>query len=144
MKRLSKTQCEALLSAHERMLVLFSGDQRLVYSPYEEGDTFVLRPDQQKVLVPLSFFEDNEGRENRLLFHLYQTLALYPDWQKSPSAYLHRLNNYNHEIETAAKAYLEKVKEDTDSRHILTLSTCSSDEEELRTVVITAYQMPEE
>lgn len=39
---------------------------------------------------------------------------------------------------------LEKVKEDTDSRHILTLSTCSSDEEELRTVVITAYQMPEE
>ena len=112
MKRLSKTQCEALLSAHERMLVLFSGDQRLVYSPYEEGDTFVLRPDQQKVLVPLSFFEDNEGRENRLLFHLYQTLALYPDWQKSPSAYLHRLNNYNHEIETAAKAYLEKVKEE--------------------------------
>lgn len=111
MKKTSKKECEALLAAKEQMLVLFSGDQRLKYTVYETGDVFHILPEKQQVLVPLSFFEDNPDNQNRLLFHLYQTLALYPDWQKNASVYLSRKKTFMDVIDRVSQAYLAKVKE---------------------------------
>ncbi|MEE8807267.1 MAG: vWA domain-containing protein [Lactimicrobium sp.] len=109
MSEMPKEKCEALLAEEERMLTAFSGDQRLMYEVSETQETFVLLPEQQKVIVPLAFFQENGLDESALLYHLYSTLALYPDEQKYPSLYLKRTERFEKECEEITSCYLQKV-----------------------------------
>lgn len=110
--------CRSVLEREERMLVLFSGDARLTYIPDQEGERFELLPKEQKVTVPLLFFQQMGNRtagisafpESRLLWHLYETLALYPDWQRRPDLYLAREETFRPEAEEMTAYFLEKVK----------------------------------
>lgn len=107
--------CRGVLEREERMLVLFSGDARLTYVPDREGEHFELLPKEQKVTVPLLFFQQIGNRaggisESRLLWHLYETLALYPDWQRHPDLYLAREETFRPEAEEMTAYFLEKVK----------------------------------
>ena len=75
----------------------------------DQQETFVLLPDEQRVIVPLAFFQDNGLDESELLYHLYSTLALYPDEQKYPSLYLHRTEQFENACEKITSCYLQKV-----------------------------------
>ncbi len=44
------------------------------------------------------------------MWHLYETLALYPDWQKHPEAYLARAEYFRAETEELTGHFLAKVK----------------------------------
>lgn len=109
MGEITKEACEALLAREQRMLTLFSGDQRLMYEVSDQQETFVLLPDEQRVIVPLAFFQDNGLDESELLYHLYSTLALYPDEQKYPSLYLHRPEQFENACEKITSCYLQKA-----------------------------------
>lgn len=117
-----------LLEREEQMLVLFSGDVRLNYVPDESSEHFELLPKEQKVIVPLLFFQqmgagalpsgkpgEKSGTtfgisETRLLWHLYETLALYPDWQRHPERYLNRAETFRPEAEEMTRYFLRKVQ----------------------------------
>lgn len=104
-------KCAQILTRQERMLVLFSGDMRLTYEVDRRGEQFVLLPKEQKVLVPLLFFQQIHADEDKLLWHLYQELALYPDWQRHPEAYLSRGESFRYETEELAGYFLKRVKD---------------------------------
>ena len=104
-------KCAQILTRQERMLLLFSGDMRLTYEVDRQGEQFVLLPKEQKVLVPLLFFQQIQADEDKLLWHLYQELALYPDWQRHPEAYLARGEQFRYETEELAGYFLNKVKD---------------------------------
>ena len=104
-------KCAQILTRQERMLVLFSGDMRLTYEVDRRGEQFVLLPKEQKVLVPLLFFQQIHADEDKLLWHLYQELALYPDWQRYPEAYIAREKQFSYETEELAGYFLKKVKD---------------------------------
>ncbi|HAC61602.1 MAG TPA: hypothetical protein DCF66_05525, partial [Lachnospiraceae bacterium] len=74
------------------------------------GEQFVLLPKEQKVLVPLLFFQQIHADEDKLLWHLYQELALYPDWQRHPETYLSREESFRYETEELAGYFLKRVK----------------------------------
>ena len=104
-------KCAQILTRQERMLILFSGDMRLTYEVDRQGEQFVLLPKEQKVLVPLLFFQQIHADEDKLLWHLYQELALYPDWQRHPEAYLSRGESFRYETEELAGYFLKRVKD---------------------------------
>lgn len=110
LKKEAGEKCARLLSRESDLLVLFSGDRGLVYEPDENGEHFAIRPKERKVWIPLDFFRTRKWSERRLLFHLFGTLALYPDWRRSPELYLGRLRNYHAEMEEIAGCFLRKVK----------------------------------
>lgn len=101
---------QSLLSRQQDMLTLFSGDQRLVYQLDRKGEHFVLRPSSLTVDVPLLFFRSMPYSQNRFLFHLYQTLALYPDWQKAPGQYLNRVSSFQSDADEMAFYFLTRVQ----------------------------------
>ena len=103
-------KCAQILTRQERMLILFSGDMRLTYEVDRQGEQFVLLPKEQKVLVPLLFFQQIHADEDKLLWHLYQELALYPDWQRHPETYLSREESFRYETEELAGYLLKRVK----------------------------------
>ena len=103
-------KCAQILTRQERMLILFSGDMRLTYEVDRQGEQFVLLPKEQKVLVPLLFFQQIHADEDKLLWHLYQELALYPDWQRHPETYLSREESFRYETEELAGYFLKRVK----------------------------------
>ena len=104
-------KCAQILTRQERMLILFSGDMRLTYEVDRQGEQFVLLPKEQKVLVPLLFFQQIHADEDKLLWHLYQELALYPDWQRHPETYLSREESFRYETEELAGYFLKRVKD---------------------------------
>lgn len=101
---------QALLTRSHDMLTLFSGDQRLTCQLDDTLEHFVLQPSRLTVLVPMLFFRSMPFSQNRFLFHLYETLALYPDWRKAPEAYLNRAEAFRPDAEEMAAYFLAKVR----------------------------------
>lgn len=103
-------QYQSILDHQKDMLTLFSGDQRLVYQLDTRGEHFVLQPKNLTVLVPVLFFQSQRYSENRFLFHLYEALALYPDYRRSPERYLNRPDAFRPDAEAITAYFLEKVR----------------------------------
>lgn len=105
-----KKKYQKYLTDAQDMLVLFSGDGRLSYVLSPDTEEFDIRPAARKVIVPLPFFQSAPFSENRFLFHLYDVLALYPDYAKEPEAYgEHRGDRFLREADGMAAYYLDRV-----------------------------------
>jgi hypothetical protein len=106
-----RKECERILAAHEDLLRLFSGDGRLRYVCDGKAKTFELHPRALTVTVPIAFFMEFPFSEDRFLFHVYETLALYPDWRANPDAYLGRYDECLPEAQELTQALLRRVRE---------------------------------
>jgi hypothetical protein len=103
--------CEKMVAAHEELLELFSGDARLQYVCDAKAERFSIQPTELKVTVPVAFFQEAPFSEDRLLFHLYETLALYPDWRRDPELFLARPETFLPEAQELASCFLARVQE---------------------------------
>lgn len=103
--------CEKMVAAHEELLELFSGDARLQYVCDAKAERFSIQPSELTVTVPVAFFQEAPFSEDRLLFHLYETLALYPDWRQDPELYLARPETFLPEAQELASCFLARVRE---------------------------------
>jgi hypothetical protein len=106
-----RKQCEEILAAHEQLIVLFSGDMRLHTVLDDKAERFELRPKEPSLIVPLAFFQEMPFSEDRFLFHIYEALALYPDWRAHPGIYLARPETFLPEAQELTQALLNRVGE---------------------------------
>ncbi len=103
-------QCAKILERQEQMLLLFSGDARLTYTLDDTGEQFAFFPERQEMRIPLAFFQEIHADETKLLWHLYEALALYPDWQENAGLYIRRPEVFRPEAEDLTQAYLNRAK----------------------------------
>ena len=106
-----RKECEQILAAHADLLELFSGDGRLQHVCDEKAEHFAIEPSALRVVVPLAFFQEAPFSESRFLFHVYETLALYPDWRAHPDCYLARPDTFLPEAQELTQCVLKRVRE---------------------------------
>lgn len=106
-----RKECEQILAAHADLLTLFSGDGRLHYVCDEKAERFAIETRGLRVVVPLAFFQEAPFSESRFLFHVYETLALYPDWREHPGRYLARPDTFLPEAQELTQCVLKRVRE---------------------------------
>ncbi len=104
-------RCEDIIKAHSDLIVLFSGDMRLRLVTDAKAERFELRPEEPSLVVPLAFFQEAPFSEDRFLFHIYEALALYPDWRAHPDLSLAREKTFLPEAQELTQAVLSRVRE---------------------------------
>lgn len=105
----ARKTCQQMLDREQSMLLLFSRDQRLSYQADLNISQFSIQPDNQKVIVPASYFREQNFTETQMLFNLYALLALYPDWRRSPERYLERDRTWRLEARQITSFYQDLV-----------------------------------
>ncbi|MGN0287069.1 MAG: vWA domain-containing protein [Atopobiaceae bacterium] len=106
-----RKRCEDIIRAHEDLIVLFSGDMRLRLVLDQKAERFGLRPQEPSLVVPLAFFQEAPFSEDRFLYHIYEALALYPDWRAHPGSYLARQKAFLPEAQELTQALLDRTSE---------------------------------
>ena len=104
-----RKRCEGIMKAHADLITLFSGDMRLRLVTDDKAERFELRPEEPSLIVPLAFFQEAPFSEDRFLFHIYEALALYPDWRAHPAAYLAREKTFLPEAQELTQAVLDRI-----------------------------------
>lgn len=88
---------ELFIEKEKSNLITFTKDSRINYRVDTTIDRIKWNVQQKEVLLPGVFFLEDKTSQC-LLWHVYYELALYQDWQKHPTFYLHRLDQYVPEI----------------------------------------------
>lgn len=107
---ISKKNCELFLKEEQRSLATFTGDSNLQYLPEIARKTFKLDVSQGIVYLPLEAFLELDLDQNEILWHIYYTLALYPDWKLNTKAYVFRHLNWKKEIEQMTAYMLNRIE----------------------------------
>lgn len=113
-KTLKKEAQESLKKFIERekhSLSTFTREPGLRYLGSESLEKFSFKPKEGVLYLPLATFLEEDLDHNEILWHIYDQMALYPDWKKNPAAYLDRASSWRVEIDEMTHYLSKKVHE---------------------------------
>lgn len=106
----AKEKFEDFLQTERRSLATFTGDSSLNYIADEDLDKFVFKPAKGILYLPLAEFLNRELDTNQIIWHIYNELALYPDWKRETKSYLNRRHDWQTEMDRMTSYILIKVR----------------------------------
>lgn len=108
----AKEVLKVFLKEEDQSLATFTKERRLGYEPKEELEVFSFDAKTFTLNLPLKYFMEEEFDHQMILFSIYETLALYPDWKKYPEVYLNRMEYFSHEVDHLAFCLYKKIKQE--------------------------------
>lgn len=96
----AKENLEVFLEKNKKNLVSYTLDSSILYLADENAEKFIFRPAKSTLYLPLTVFVEKEISENQILWQIYFSLALYPDWKKNIYLYKNREQSWKKEIES--------------------------------------------
>ena len=104
----AQRQAEAHIKENGRLLSLFAKDSTLHFEPSSSAETFAFYPEENKVELPMSWFENNQYTDVELRWAQYHELAHFIDMRKNPEAFLQNFKDIEQTANQLAKSYQDK------------------------------------
>jgi uncharacterized protein TP_0246 len=101
-------QAEAHIKENGRLLSLFAKDSTLYFEPSSSAETFAFYPEENKVELPMSWFENDQYTDAELRWAQYHELAHFIDMRKNPEAFLQNFKDIEQTANQLAKSYQDK------------------------------------
>lgn len=111
LKREAEENLKIFLQRHMQSLTTFTREPGLRYVPSKSLEKFLLKAKENVFYLPLSTFLDSNLDNNEILWHIYNELALYPDWKENANFYLDREMRWKAEIDEITYYIYEKINE---------------------------------
>lgn len=105
----AQRQAEAHIKENGRLLSLFAKDSTLYFEPSPSADTFAFYPEENKVELPMSWFENDQYTDAELRWAQYHELAHFIDMRKNPEAFLQSFKDIKQTADQLAKSYQDKA-----------------------------------
>ncbi|SEN46059.1 von Willebrand factor type A domain-containing protein [Peptostreptococcus russellii] len=106
----AKENLEVFLEKNKKNLVSYTLDSSILYLADENAEKFIFRPAKSTLYLPLTVFVEKEISENQILWQIYFSLALYPDWKKNIYLYKNREQSWKKEIESISMYILKEIE----------------------------------
>lgn len=111
LKKEAEENLKIFLKRHMQSLTTFTREPGLRYVPSKSLEKFLLKAKENVFYLPLSTFLDSNLDNNEILWHIYNELALYPDWKENANFYLDREMRWQAEIDETTYYIYEKINE---------------------------------
>lgn len=111
LKKEAEENLKIFLQRHMQSLTTFTREPGLRYVPSKSLEKFLLKAKENVFYLPLSTFLDSNLDNNEILWHIYNELALYPDWKENANIYLDREMRWKAEIDEIAYYIYGKINE---------------------------------
>lgn len=111
LKKEAEENLKVFLQRHMQSLTTFTREPGLRYVPSKSLEKFLLKAKENVFYLPLSTFLDSNLDNNEILWHIYNELALYPDWKENANIYLDREMRWQAEIDEIAYCIYGKINE---------------------------------
>lgn len=111
LKKEAEENLKVFLQRHIQSLTTFTREPGLRYVPSKSLEKFLLKAKENVFYLPLSTFLDSNLDNNEILWHIYNELALYPDWKENANFYLDREMRWQAEIDEITYYIYEKINE---------------------------------
>ncbi|WP_049944479.1 vWA domain-containing protein [Anaerococcus provencensis] len=111
LKKEAEQNLKIFLKRHMQSLTTFTREPGLRYVPSKSLEKFLLKAKENVFYLPLSTFLDSNLDNNEILWHIYNQLALYPDWKENANFYLDREMRWQAEIDETTYYIYEKINE---------------------------------
>ena len=106
----AKENLEVFLEKNKKNLVSYTLDSSILYLADENAEKFIFRPAKSTLYLPLTVFMEKGISENQILWQIYFSLALYPDWKKNIYLYKNREQSWKKEIESISMYILKEIE----------------------------------
>lgn len=111
LKKEAEENLKVFLQRHMQSLTTFTREPGLRYVPSKSLEKFLLKAKENVFYLPLSTFLDSNLDNNEILWHIYNELALYPDWKENANLYLDREMRWKAEIDEITYYIYGKINE---------------------------------
>lgn len=111
LKKEAEENLKIFLQRHIQSLTTFTREPGLRYVPSKSLEKFLLKAKDNVFYLPLSTFLDSNLDNNEILWHIYNELALYPDWKENANIYLDREMRWKAEIDEITYCIYGKINE---------------------------------
>lgn len=111
LKKEAEENLKVFLQRHIQSLTTFTREPGLRYVPSKSLEKFLLKAKENVFYLPLSTFLDSNLDNNEILWHIYNELALYPDWKENANIYLDREMRWKAEIDEITYCIYGKINE---------------------------------
>ena len=111
LKKEAEENIKIFLKRHMQSLTTFTREPGLRYVPSKSLEKFLLKAKENVFYLPLSTFLDSNLDNNEILWHIYNELALYPDWKENANFYLDREMRWKAEIDEITYYIFGKINE---------------------------------
>ncbi|WP_105300344.1 vWA domain-containing protein [Anaerococcus marasmi] len=111
LKKEAEENLKVFLQRHIQSLTTFTREPGLRYVPSKSLEKFLLKAKENVFYLPLSTFLDSNLDNNEILWHIYNELALYPDWKENANIYLDREMRWKAEIDEITYYIYGKINE---------------------------------
>lgn len=111
LKKEAEENLKIFLKRHMQSLTTFTREPGLRYVPSKSLEKFLLKAKENVFYLPLSTFLDSNLDNNEILWHIYNELALYPDWKENANFYLDREMRWKAEIDEITYYIFGKINE---------------------------------
>lgn len=122
-KKEAEENLKIFLERHKQSLATFTRDQSLRYIGSKSLEKFSLKASEAILYLPLATFVEDDLNNNEILWHIYNELALYPDWKQNAKYYLDREITWKNEIEEITYIISKKTKELLDDDNKIDIKT---------------------
>lgn len=122
-KKEAEANLKIFLENHKQSLATFTRDQSLRYIGSKSLEKFSLKASESILYLPLATFVEDDLNNNEVLWHIYNELALYPDWKKNPKYYLGREIAWKKEIDEITYIISKKTNELLDDDNKIDIKT---------------------
>lgn len=122
-KKEAEANLKIFLENHKQSLATFTRDQSLRYIGSKSLEKFSLKASESILYLPLATFVKDDLNNNEVLWHIYNELALYPDWKKNPKYYLGREFAWKKEIDEITYIISKKTNELLDDDNKIDIKT---------------------
>lgn len=122
-KKEAEENLKKFLERHKQSLATFTRDQSLRYIGSKSLEKFSLKASEAILYLPLATFVEDDLNNNEILWHIYNELALYPDWKQNAKYYLDREITWKKEIEEITYIISKKTKELLDDDNKIDIKT---------------------
>lgn len=122
-KKEAEENLKKFLERHKQSLATFTRDQSLRYIGSKSLEKFSLKASEAILYLPLATFVEDDLNNNEILWHIYNELALYPDWKQNAKYYLDREVTWKKEIEEITYIISKKTKELLDDDNKIDIKT---------------------
>ena len=104
----ARRKAEANIQENSRLLSLFAKDSSLYFEPSPTAKTFAFYPEENKVELPISWFENDQYNDSELRWAQYHELAHFIDMRKNPEAFLRQFENMQQTADKLTSDYQDK------------------------------------
>lgn len=122
-KKEAEENLKIFLENHKQSLATFTRDQSLRYIGSKSLEKFSLKASESILYLPLATFVEDDLNNNEVLWHIYNELALYPDWKKNLKYYLGREITWKKEIDEITYIISKKTNELLDDDNKIDIKT---------------------